>query len=229
MAFAIDRLHPRGSNIVWAAASASERQRLARHLHDTLGQNLSYLSLKLDKLKGEDVLTEVAAIRHELAQMHYVANQAYEQVRTTLTSLNTSHATDLVNAIDELAQLMASQSGLDIQITQQGEIRLFLPSVLHKVVGILREALTNTVKHANASSVSIALFWGEKTIKISIQDDGQGFNVYEQGAPGHFGLAIMQERAQEINGHLTIHSESNRGTAVNLELPYPNHSHKQEL
>jgi two-component system nitrate/nitrite sensor histidine kinase NarX len=220
IAFAIDRLHPLGSTIAWATASAAERQRLARHLHDTLGQNLGFLSLKLDMLKGDDVLGEVAAVREQLAQMHSVANQAYEQVRATLTTLNSPEVLDLGKAIGDLAQNMSLRSGLDIQITRQGTERQFPPLVQKKITGIVGEALANAVKHAQASSVSIELFWGEQLFTISIKDNGWGFAPDVQGDAGHYGLKIMKNRAQEINGRLTIHSEPQRGTAVLLEVPY---------
>lgn len=221
MAFAIDRLHPNGSSIVWATASAAERQRLARHLHDTLGQNLGYLSLKLDMLKGEDVLNEVAAVREELAQMHSIANQAYEQVRATLTSLNKPQVTDLAGAINDLVQRVGGRSGLDVRVTQRGEERPLPPSDQQKIIGIVGEALANAVKHAQATSVSIDLIWDDEMLAIAVEDNGQGFEPDGDGRPGHYGLSIMQRRAQEINGRLIVHSEPQKGTAVSLEVPLP--------
>ncbi|MCP4423730.1 MAG: hypothetical protein GY803_04475 [Chloroflexi bacterium] len=221
MAFAIDRLHPYGSGVIWETATESERRRLARHLHDSLGQNLGYLTLKLDMLKGEDVLHEMAAIRQELAQMHYVANHAYEQVRTALTSLQTVPPVNLLEAIQEHARAVGQQARMDVQVNSQGEIRPLPGRVNHKVLGIVRETLTNVAKHACAQQVQVSLVWNQNDAIISVKDDGVGFDPDNIETSGHYGLKIMKERAGEINGRLTINADPDIGTEVILYLPIP--------
>jgi signal transduction histidine kinase len=97
------------------------------------------------------------------------------------------------------------------------------PVVQQQLLYLFQEALNNVAKHAGAQQVDICLSWTEDTLTAALADDGCGFDVADmEWAPGHYGLRIMQERAEEINGQLTISSRPGRGTQLLLQLPLTN-------
>lgn len=224
MAFAVDSWQPYGSGIIRAVATEQERKRLARYLHDTLGQNLGYLCLKLDQLKGDNVVEELAAVRRELAQMHSVANQAYEQIRHTLTSLHSEPVSDIETALVDELNSLADRSQLKTVFSHKGE-KVTLPNyVLSNISGIFHEALINVEKHAEANKVELTLEWTPTELNISLRDDGQGFIPIKSKSNGHLGLSIMNERAEVIGGSLTLNSSDDMGTEIKLNLPLSTHS-----
>jgi signal transduction histidine kinase len=219
MALAIDGALPQRSEMIRAAATEAERRRIARDLHDTLGQQIGYLHLKLDQLTGEDALGEIAAVRRELERARDVANEAYEQVRGMLVTLRPGKSVDLAAALLDLANSAGNRAGFQVQLVSHGQSRALLPSTQGYLVYIFREALNNVEKHARAQKVNIELVWDEAALTVRLSDDGRGFDPGEIQADGHFGLKIMQERAGEINGQLKITSRPGSGTEVIFQLP----------
>ncbi len=218
MALALDSIQPKRL-MTQTEATEAERRRIAQHLHDTLGQHLGYLRLKLDHLTGDDVLWEIAAVKQELGHMRDIANEAYEQVRGTLASLHPPNSTDLATALLAQAKLVSQQTNFEVEFSSEGESRPLSPIVQQQILYLFQEALTNVAKHADAHGVRINLLWLEKALKITLADDGRGFEPKFIQTEGHFGLVIMHERAEEINGHLTIISHPDVGTEVILQLP----------
>jgi signal transduction histidine kinase len=201
------------------AATRAERRRIARELHDTLGQNLGYVRLKLDQLTGDDALQEVAAIREELERMRDSANAAYHQMRETLAILHPLSSTDLATALLTQARLVGEQANFEVKLTNEGQSHPLSPLMQHEVLSLFQEALTNVAKHARAQHVGILLTWAADALTIRLLDDGQGFEPEAIQPNGNFGLTIMQERAEEINGTLTLTSRPDIGTQVTLQLP----------
>jgi signal transduction histidine kinase len=200
-------------------ASEVERQRLARQLHDVLGQDIAYLRLKLDQLTDDHTLQEVVAVRQELERMRDIASQAYEQVRGTLATLHPGSSTDLPRALLECAKSANGQGGFDIQLTCEGRPRPLPRRVQSEILYLFQEALTNAARHADATRVSIRLVWAEDSLTIQLLDNGRGFVPESLPVNGHHGLSIMQERAKEINGRLVLLSHPNVGTELTLWLP----------
>jgi PAS domain S-box-containing protein len=196
-----------------------ERARIARNLHDSLGHSLGYLHLKLDQLTSQDGLGQRKAVRQELVQMRDVANQAYELVRGMLAALLPSNASDLTTALLVQARSVCGRAGIKVQVNSEGQPRRLSPIVQQQLVYLFQEALVNVEKHANARQVDVNLAWGEDNLTLSLSDDGRGFDPEEVRADGHFGLAIMQERAQEIDGQLSLSSCPDSGTELVLRLP----------
>jgi PAS domain S-box-containing protein len=196
-----------------------ERTRLARHLHDTLGHSLGYLHLKLDQLTGEDALVTGEGVRQELAQMRDVANDAYEVVRGILAASLPSNATDLTTALLAQARSIGQRGKFEVQLSSEGQPQSLSPIVQQQVLYLCQEALVNVERHADAGQVDIDLAWGEDSLTLSLSDDGKGFDPEGVRCDRHFGLAIMHERAQEINGQLTLTSCPDMGTELVLRLP----------
>lgn len=196
-----------------------ERARIARNLHDSLGHNLGYLHLKLDQLAGSDALGEMTGLRGELAQMREVANAAYETVRGMLAASLPSYSSDLAAALLVQARSVGQRGGFQVQLTSEGQPRTLPPIVQQQLLYLFQEALINVEKHANAHQVDISLVWSEDALTITLSDDGCGFETGTPRRDTHFGLAIMQERAQEISGQLSITSYPDIGTELTLRLP----------
>jgi signal transduction histidine kinase len=219
IALVIDSNRPQRLAAVREAATRAERRRIARELHDTLGQNLGYVRLKLDQLTGDDALQEVAAIREELERMRDSANAAYHQMRETLAILHPLSSTDLATALLTQARLVGEQANFEVKLTNEGQSHPLSPLMQHEVLSLFQEALTNVAKHARAQHVGILLTWAADALTIRLLDDGQGFEPEAIQPNGNFGLTIMQERAEEINGTLTLTSRPDIGTQVTLQLP----------
>jgi PAS domain S-box-containing protein len=196
-----------------------ERERIARDLHDSLGHSLGFLHLKLDQLAYGEGLGDAERLRQDMAQMRDVANQAYEIVRGMLATLHPSNVASLADALLALARAAGQRAHFTVQFSSEG-----LPSALHPIVQqqtvyIFQEALNNITKHANAECVDINLCWTEEALTAVISDNGCGFDVADQHSDGHYGLRIMQERAEEINGQLVLTSGPGCGTQITLRLP----------
>jgi PAS domain S-box-containing protein len=196
-----------------------ERARIARNLHDSLGHSLGYLHLKLDQLTGSENLGEAVGPGQELAQMRDVANEAYELVRGMLAASLPSATTDLATALLVRARAVGQRGNFRVQLSSEGESRPLPPIVQQQILYFFQEALFNVERHANAQRVDINLLWGEDDLTIELADDGRGFEADALEDGEHYGLRIMQERAREMNGQLTLTSRPGVGAQVTLRLP----------
>jgi PAS domain S-box-containing protein len=196
-----------------------ERARIARNLHDSLGHSLGYLHLKLDQLTGSDELGEAVGPGQELAQMRDVANEAYELVRGMLAASMPSTTMDLATALLVRARAVGQRGNFRVQLRSEGESHPLPPIVQQQILYLFQEALFNVEMHANARTVDINLLWGEDDLTVELTDDGCGFEAGALEAGEHYGLRIMQERAREMKGQLTLTSRPGRGAQVILRLP----------
>lgn len=219
MAVALDGARAERAMVHEAAAVSAERERIARDLHDTLGQSLGYLHLKLDQLTGDDTLEGIEAIRDELRRMSQVANESYNQVRGTVAELQASTSAELTTVLQERAQSIAERAGFEVEFLCDGPTRPLRPQVQTHALYVVQEALHNVEKHADAREVALRLSWEENGLSIVCSDDGKGFDPSSLGTNGHFGLEIMRQRAAEIGGDLSIASSPGAGTEVALSIP----------
>ncbi|RMF04446.1 MAG: PAS domain S-box protein [Chloroflexi bacterium] len=225
------RLVPTGDNEVLAlladitdykagqAALEKERARIARDLHDSLGQSMGYLRLKLDQYSMEGAAVDSETLRQELVHMRDVANESYEIVRSMLAAARPSNSNALHAVLLAQARSVGSRARFKVELNSEGQARALPPVVQQQVLFICQEALNNIEKHAAAEMVNIDLIWQPRALTIKMVDDGHGFRTDVAVEQGHFGLTIMQERATEINGRLTINSAPGRGTELVLEIP----------
>jgi len=152
-------------------------------------------------------------------QMRNVANKAYELVRNMLAAARPSNSADLARALLAQTKSVGTRAFFKVQLTSAGRVSPLSPVVQQQVLYIFHEALNNVEKHANAQAVNINVTWLEETLLITFSDDGCGFETDALQTEGHFGLMIMQERAEEINGHLSLTSNSGTGTKITLRVP----------
>jgi signal transduction histidine kinase len=203
-------------------ASERERQRWARELHDET----------LQELAGLKVLLSGARRSPDLRAVQRALDQALEQIDTEITGLRRL-ITDLrpaaldtfglKSAVEDLADRVAATSGLEIELDvdlafDSGRTAERLEATLENTLyRLAQEALTNVVKHAEATRVAIAINEQDSTITIAIEDDGHGF---DQATPSEgFGLLGMQERTALLGGQLAITSATDHGTTIHAALP----------
>jgi signal transduction histidine kinase len=220
MALAIEGAQLKRSVMSQEEAALAERRRIAQNLHDTLGQNISYLRLKLDHLSERDVLWEISQVKTEIERMRTIAEDAYQQVRGTLTSLRSDSKLDLEQGLQEIARRAADRTGFNLKF-QCSNLNAYLShETVRQILFICREALNNIEKHAAAKQVLVLLEATDSEITITVKDDGVGFEPeIISSQEQHFGLEIMRERAAELGAELSIYSKPGHGTRVELKIP----------
>lgn len=201
-------------------ASDRERQRIGQDLHDSLGQELTGLSLM-----AQNVVDELRSVNHTAAEtaelLTHGLRQALQRVRQMSRGLVP------IDEIDRRGLIVALEN-LVGQTNQAGRIKCAfrcsqhvdipeLPTAKH-VYRIAQEAIANAVKHAGAHRVDVRLEQDEAAVKLTIRDDGEGLPQNWRQLPG-MGLRIMRYRADRIGGSLTIHSDPAQGTEVICTTP----------
>ena len=204
------------------AAIAVERDRLAVELHDNLAQTLSFLNLKSDRvheLLGDRQFDQASG---ELAQMKQAIGTAYQQVRAALTGLREAppDGDNLRARLSDCVAEMNTSSEAVVELKVVDASALALPRVAQaQAYHIVREALTNARRHAQAQHVSVIVSRHNGTACFAIEDDGQGFERAAVDEHQHLGLNIMRTRAERCGGTLQLESELGKGTKVTALLP----------
>lgn len=220
MVLALGTAVPPNVEVIQAAAASDERKRIARHLHDTIGQSLAYLQLKLTELSGEDIVADMATFHRDLERMRDISNEVYEQVRQSVLMMQTDNNIDLTKALIDQAKSTARQAELGLNYILEGQPQVLPPLIQRKILFIFREALNNVQRHAQATAVQLTIIWDADAVTVELSDNGIGFNSQNGAAHGHFGLLIMAQRAEEINAHLSVTAVPGRGAKVSLWYPY---------
>jgi PAS domain S-box-containing protein len=199
-------------------ATSEERARLARELHDSVTQALFSMGLTTRSL--ELLLdTDPAAGRAKLAELRELQKDALAEMRTLIFELRpASLETDgLVQALRNHAAAVRARTGLEVSVDADIAERppLAIEEALYRIG---QEALHNVVKHANAERSVISLSGGRDGLRMSISDDGTGFDP-EDVPRGHLGLVGMRQRAELIGAQLSIESARGSGTRVEIHVP----------
>lgn len=198
-----------------------ERQRIARDLHDTLGQKLSLIGLKSDLAK-KLIKTNPHSATLEIDDIHQTARTALKEVREMVSNMRA------VKLEDELMRIKNMLQAAQVKFSISGTPQLTnVPLLVENVLSMcLKEAVTNVVNHSQASSCHIFIKEATEEIVIAIQDDGVGIQGHHQSLKGH-GIRGMRERLEFMNGSLAIES-SNNGTTVMFRIPHVIQQTKQE-
>jgi len=200
---------------------AEERAVIARELHDSLAQSLSYLKVQMSLLtrKMQKQLPEIQ-INETIEDIKQGLNNAYLQLRELLTTFrlkleDPSLESALKGTVTEFSEKCQHPITLKVDLLQND---LTANQEIH-LLQIIREALSNVHRHAQASKAGVILLKENNKIKVEIWDDGNGLpkNIEQYG---HFGLSIMKERAKSLNTLIKLEKHSPHGTRVSLELSY---------
>ena len=205
-------------------AQEAERARVARDLHDQIGQSLTSVLLGLRLVDGSlsSDNTDLDDARAHTAEVRALVAQALDEVRQLAFELRPTVLDDvgLVAAVRRLAGDLTKRHGVPVDLVLDGlDDDSRLPSELETVVyRVVQEALTNVARHAQASRAVVEIAVGGHGAQVRVVDDGVGFEVGD-GPLRSLGLAGMVERASLVDGHLEILSAPGGGTTVVLEVP----------
>jgi len=204
-------------------AHQAERRRLSYELHDSLAQQIGFLHLSLDRLADDERLTHAEGLQHEVEKLREVADEVYLQIRNNLNLLRQQDSTELVAMIDSHIRSIAAQVPFEIQFTVTGKSRPLGPLTTRQVYSLIQESLNNIQKHAQAHVAWIKLAWHSDRLDVTVTDDGTGFEVSDLPDNGRYGLIMLRERSQNLQGEMRVTSRLGVGTALQFEIPLPAH------
>ena len=199
-------------------AEEAERSRIARELHDQTGSALSGILLGLTAIDRATTLREA---RRASAALQGTARITLENVGRLAFALRPSMLDDfgLAPALKALGAALEEQGGPEVQLNVDHANAERLPARVETALyRITQEALTNVVKHADAKTVRITFVRQERSVVLTIDDDGCGFTRAQVPGDG-FGLVGMRERTASVNGTLDIESKPGAGTRLMVEIP----------
>jgi len=202
-----------------AEITLAERHSLSTYLHDNLSQNLAFLRIKLEQFTGVDGTFSAEDGRLVLKQMKNAADQSYEIVRGMIESMHPETTPKIINLFRQHAKDVAERTHIKISIETKGDDLSIPIETQRAVFYVFQEALSNIEKHAMADHAKVLVDWGVNNLTVTISDDGIGFDLPNVNVSKHFGLAIMQERIEKVNGRISICSSANSGTEVTVNVP----------
>lgn len=200
-----------------------ERATIARELHDSLAQSLSYLKIQVSRMQallarhGDPNSPGYAELDAVTQELRGNLNLAYRQLRELITTCRlTMNGRTLTQALEESAAEYAGRSAMVVELDNRLGDTVLDAHAEMQLLQIVRESLSNVVRHAHARRVQATLKReSDGQVSLSVEDDGCGFST-EPGHDGerHHGLLIMQERAHELGGELRVESRAEGGTRV---------------
>jgi signal transduction histidine kinase/ligand-binding sensor domain-containing protein len=199
-----------------------ERGRLAREIHDTLAQGFVGISSQLDAV-AFTLNGHVDIAREHLELARKMVRHSLTEARRSVMDLRASalEGHDLPAALSEAALQWTAGSRVQVQVDVEGESQKLPEETEQNLLRIAQEAVTNAVKHSQASQVRIRLGMERRKLSLQVADNGRGFEQNEAFSEmgGHFGLLGMRERAERLGGELQLHSEPGQGTQVKVTVP----------
>lgn len=228
-------------------AVLKERQRIARELHDNLAQGLVGMLIQLkscvrgfelNKVKVNDLLPismdelnrfqPVRAAMDEglarglasLAKLKVMMDRCSEESRSSILYLRSGMAgrMGLMSTLQEVLEPLAEEVQVVLSVTVAGEARALDQDVERNLMLVTKEAVTNALRHAQPSRISVELRYGTDALQIKVTDDGSGFLGADVSSAGHYGLVGMRERMSQLGGDFELTSAVGAGTEIVLQL-----------
>lgn len=202
----------------------AERARLSREIHDTLLQSLVGVALQFDAI-ANTLDDSASAARDQLVRIRRHVEAYIREARQSIWDLRSPvlETHDLVSALRDFGRRAAAGTPVRFVATATGTPRQCSAKVENQLLRIGQEAITNAVRHAGATRITLEVRFDEAAVTLRVADDGRGFAYETQArdAENHYGLTTMRERAEELGGCFTIATETGRGTAVETVVPIP--------
>ena len=187
-----------------------ERERIARDLHDTLGQKLSLIGLKSD-LASRLIEKNPQLAKNEILEINHTARSALKEVRELISGIRVNKLDEELERVTQILQAANIESKIDAKLKET------MPPLAENVLSMcLKENVTNVVKHSQATSCTITIFQTAHETVLRIEDNGVGITEENVLSKGH-GIRGIRERLDFINGTLEIHS--NEVTTVTIRVP----------
>lgn len=206
-------------------AAIEERERLSREIHDSLAQALSILKLLASETGDLLGNGEIEKARSRLAELKSTASEAHADAREAILSLRTSpsSAAEFLPALETYLNKYRSAHDIDACLITEEDLPINLsPRAVIHLTRIIQEALANVRKHANASQATIQMQQSNGTLRITVEDNGIGFDpdTVLAGGTGGVGLQVMSERAESLGGNIGVDAHPGRGTRVVIQVPH---------
>lgn len=201
-------------------AQETERQRLSRQIHDGPAQALSNFILQTEiAMRLMDV--DAGQAREELNNLKNSAMGTFQKVRNFIFELRPMMLDDLglVPTVRRYVDAFKEQAGLDIHVTVTGNERRLEPYLEVMLFRALQELLGNAARHSQATLVKILLDIGDDRIRVSVDDNGKGFDPDSVLQGNSLGLKLIRERAEMLGGNFEIDSNIGKGTRVSFAVP----------
>ena len=201
-----------------------ERERISRDLHDGLGQYLSAATLNFGSILNE-IKSKGDNSSDKFEAGYDLLKKAIDESRAMTRQLMPVSVNDfgLTESIKSLVRTLAKSTGLNIQFLSNLSERRFNKNAETNLYRISQECLNNAIKHSKATEIVLQLFLRDDVVSLTYEDNGVGFDMVSMGAEfDSYGLQIMSNRTQLMNGHIQIESAVGNGTFVSIEIPFKN-------
>lgn len=204
-------------------AATTERERLAREIHDTLAQILGFVNIKTGAARELLAQGQVEQAKTQLDQLALLSQELYQDTRELILGLHRDAGTErgLVPALQSYVERFSAFCSLPASFSGQEVAVNFSPAVEVQLIRVVQEALSNVRKHAHARHAWVSMTREQDQIVLEIRDDGQGFDPSKpgRGFGPRFGLQSMRERVESIHGTFAVYSTAGEGTTVRIQVP----------
>ena len=200
------------------AGVLDERQRMAREIHDTIAQGLTGVITQIEA--AEQSWGDEDELRRHLQLASGIARDSLEEARRSVQAIRPGPLdhSRLPDALSEVARRWSAATDVAVEVHTTGDPQQLHPDVEVTLLRAAQEALANIAKHAQASRAAITLSFMGRAVALDIRDDGVGFAADLPAAEGHYGLAAMRQRVQDVNGVMEVESAPGDGTAIAITI-----------
>jgi PAS domain S-box-containing protein len=209
----------------WKLAVTEERERLARDMHDNLAQVLAFINLQTQGIQNELAQAGIDIVSNKLDKLVDATQSAHNEIRAYIKNVRCAEYVEknFVDAMEEMVANFEARAGIkvDLNLPDGFVWKEVNPEIWDNILNIVKEALNNIEKHAEADHVAIVFSMTAQQLHSLITDDGRGFDPEQQASAtkSKFGLTIMRERAAEIGGNIKISSKIGSGSRIVLDVP----------
>jgi signal transduction histidine kinase len=198
-------------------------------MHDTLIQGCTGVSALLEAVASMSTMHAPAAeslLDRARSQIRAVTDEAREAV----WNLHRGGHSEFTRRVDQMARQACAASQVPVRLETSGKPVVLDPMIEHDILMVAREAVSNAVRHARPREVFLRLQFRRGRIRLSVLDDGCGFEPDEVLPQGdrHFGLIGMRERAERAGGHFAVRSSPGKGTELFMDVPVRSAAHERE-
>jgi two-component system sensor histidine kinase DegS len=201
-------------------AQEAERQRLARQMHDGPAQALSNFILQTEiAMRLFDLDQEKA--RDELNNLKLSATKTFQKVRDFIFDLRPMMLDDLglMPTLKRYIEAYADQPSMDVRLSITGTERRLESYLEVMVFRAIQEILTNAIRHSQASQVKVQVDMSDTNVRVTVDDNGKGFDVDTLDEKSNLGLKVIRDRVEMLGGFMEVDSVSGQGTRVTFQLP----------
>ena len=201
-------------------AQEAERQRLSRQMHDGPAQALSNFILQTE-IAARLFDIDQAKAKEELGNLKTAASSTFQKVRDFIFELRPMMLDDLGLAptLNRYIEALKTQSSIDFRMTTSGMEARLEPYIEVMIFRAIQELLGNAIRHSQASQVKIQLDAAGGEVKVTVDDNGKGFNVESLNETTGMGLKVIRDRVDMIGGEMDVDSVPGQGTRVTFTMP----------